>query len=706
MTDELHLDFETRSTADLKKVGAHAYFEHPSTDLWCASYAFGQGEVRTWRRNDPPPEDVKQYVLATDGPVTAWNASFERLAWRHLWGPRHGLPPIGETRFRCTMTEALGMNLPAKLDKAGPAVNSALRKDEGGHRLMMKMCRPRRIESDGSVVWWDVAEQIDRLVAYCEQDVRVEREIGNVLLRLRPLEVKLYNLDAKINDRGVFIDQSLCQSAQYVVQESMKLLDREMRHVTGGRVTGCSNVSDLLKLVQQNGFDTESMDKENVEDLLAIAEDNMPMLLRQALEIRQEGSKTSTSKIKAMLARRQTDGRIRGNLQFYGASATGRWAARGVQLQNLPRPTIIGSKVNAPTPVDQQIETAISYVKQGSAMMIEAAYGRPLTLVSDLVRSMLMAPPDKILRSSDFSNIEGRVVAWLAGQEDKLDAFRAADAGTGPDLYLVAAEGIYNRKVGKDDKERQIGKVAELSLGFQGGPRAFAKMAKNYGVRIGELYDGIWANSAIEFQERALQGWENRGRTTGMSERGWKAAEVIKLAWRAKNWRIAAFWTELEDAALDAVREPGSITQAGRIRFKKNGSFLFCLLPSGRGLCYPYPSIETRRDKETGRIQTKLKFKSVDQYTKKWGDKTFYGGLGVENVTQAVARDVMAEAMLRVEDAGYYPILTIHDEIISETDKDFGSMEEYNALMMESPLWAAGLPITAAGWQGLRYRKN
>lgn len=603
------------------------------------------------------------------------------------------------------MTEALGMNLPAKLDHAGPAVNSKLLKDESGHRLMMKMCRPRKVNEDGSITWWEVPEQLERLYAYCIQDVRVEREIGNVVLRLRPMELKLYNLDAKINDRGVFVDERLCRSAQYVVHTAMKRLDDEMRNVTGGRVTGCSNVSGLLQLVQEHGFgDIESMDKENVEDLLAIAEDRMPMLLRQALEVRQEGSKTSTAKIKSMLARRQQDGRIRGNLQFYGASATGRWAARGVQLQNLPRPTIIGSKAARPTPIDQQIDTAIKYMHQGSSMMIELAYGRPLTLVSDMVRSMIMAPPGKILRSSDFSNIEGRVVAWLAGQQDKLDAFRAADAGTGPDLYLIAAEGIYNKKVGKDDKERQIGKVAELSLGFQGGPRAFAKMAKNYGVRIGELYDGIWANAEPEYQEKALAAWEDRGHKSGMSERGWIAAEVIKLAWRAKNWRIEAYWRELEDAALQAVIDPGTITQAGRIKFKKNGSFLFCLLPSGRGLCYPYPSLKEKKT-PWGEMRAQVHYKAVDQYTKRWGSKAFYGGLGVENVTQAVARDIMAEAMLRVEEAGYHPILTIHDEIISETDKDFGSIEEFSALMMEPPAWAEGLPITAAGWEGVRYRK-
>lgn len=310
----------------------------------------------------------------------------------------------------------------------------------------------------------------------------------------------------------------------------------------------------------------------------------------------------------------------------------------------------------------------------------------------------------RVLRSSDFSNIEGRKIAWLAGQGDKLDAFRAFDAGTGPDLYLVQAAAIYNVSVPAAYPYRQIGKVGELSLGFQGGPRAFAKMAKNYGVRIAEQYEGIWANSAEDFKDAALVAWDDRGRKTGMSEKAWLASEVIKLAWRAKNHRIAAYWKEVEDAAIKAIRQDGEIIHAGKVRFRKVGSFLFCLLPSGRALTYPYPRL---KEKETpwGEKRQQMVYKSIDQFTKKWGDKTAYGGLLVENITQASARDIMAEAMLRVDAAGYNVVLTVHDEIITEDDETFGSMAEFNALMTEVPSWATGLPISVGGWCGKRYRK-
>lgn len=396
---------------------------------------------------------------------------------------------------------------------------------------------------------------------------------------------------------------------------------------------------------------------------------------------------------------------MRGNLQFYGASATGRWAARGAQLQNLTRPKILGSKEMDPTPLEDQIRSAIECIHGGSSMVIELIYGQPLTLIADCVRSMIAAPTGKILRSSDFSNIEGRGVAWLAGQEDKLDAFRAYDNKTGPDLYLIQAAGIYNVPISEAKPHRQIGKVAELALGYQGGPRAFAKMAKAYGVRIAQQYEGIWKMSAEEFKDTALSAWDDRGRKTGMSREGWLASEVIKLAWRAKNWRIAAYWPEVEEAAIEAVRRDGQIIEAGKVKFRKAGSFLFCLLPSGRALCYPYPRL---KEKETpwGEKRQQLVYKSVDQFTKKWQDKTFYGGLGVENITQAISRDVMAEAMERIENAGYNLVLTVHDEIITEDPVDFGSLEHFNELMMTMPAWAAGFPISVGGWEGKRYRKS
>jgi DNA polymerase bacteriophage-type len=696
------LDFETRSCCDLKKAGAHAYFEDRSTEVLCAAFAFDNDEnIEIWYPGQPLSRRLKAHV-ETGGVIRAWNASFERLAWREIMVKRHGWPPMKDDQWQCTMTESLCMNMPGKLKDAAPAFGLTTAKDDEGHRLMMKMCKPRKARKgeDKALIYWHEGEELtQRLGEYCKQDVRTERAIGQRAMRMHPRERQLYLLDMKINDRGVYIDKDLCEAASIIVESATERLNGEMKRVTQGGVGACSNTAELKRWLNLRGVETDSVDKEHVEDLLIL---EIPDDCRRALELRQEGSKTSTAKLISMLRRRQRDGRMRGNLQFYGASATGRWAARGAQLQNLTRPMILTLKKIS---LDYQIQKAIECVFAGSSMIVEIIYGQPLTLIADLVRSMVCAAKGRILRSSDFSNIEGRIVAWAAGQEDKLDVFRAYDAGTGPDVYLIQAAGMYNCTVKEAEPHRQIGKVGELSLGFQGGPRAFAKMAKNYGVRIAQLFDGIWQNAADVFKESAESNWDDRGRKTGMSREGWLASEVIKLAWRAKNWRIEKFWKEVEDAAIDAVRHKGQEFPAGKVTFKMSGSFLFCLLPSGRSLCYPYPRL---KDTETpwGATRQSLVFKSIDQFTKKWKDKAFYGGLGVENITQAIARDVMAEAMLRVEKAGYHTVLTVHDEIITEDAVDFGSLKEFMALMAESPVWASGLPITVSGWEGTRYRKG
>lgn len=703
MTDEeLHFDVETRSIIDLPDTGAHLYFEHASTALWCAAYSFGKEEPAIWRPGMSCPQRVHDHIVA-GGTITAWNAAFERLAFRHILTFIHGWPAPDDRQFRCTMTESLALNMPGQLEKAAPAFGLSIVKDDKGHRLMKQMCRPRSYDGNNKPIWWDDEEKRERLEVYCLQDVRTEVAVGERVMRLRASEQELYFMDMKINDRGVYIDADLCQAAQKIVDISIDRLNEELTRITGNEVGALTNVAQLTRWLNSMGVECTSLDRESIEDLLIL--DNLPDDCRRALEIRQEGSKTSTAKISAMLQRRQKDGRMRGNLQFYGASATGRWAARGAQLQNLTRPKILGSKKAKPTPLDEQIETAISTIHQGSAVWIELIYGAPLTLVSDCIRSMICAPAGKRLMASDFSNIEGRMVAWLAGQEDKLDAFRAYDEGTGPDIYLVAAAGIYGVSIEDAEPHRQIGKVGELSLGFQGGPRAFAKMSKNYGVRIGQLFGPIWEMAAAEFKEQAIDGWPEHGKRSGMAREAWLASEVIKLAWRAKNYRIAAFWGELEEAAITAVANPGTITQAGYIKYRKVGSFLFCLLPSGRALSYPYARLEEKKT-PWGEMRHQIVYKAIDQYTRKWGDKAFYGGLGVENVTQAASRDVMAEAMLRVDKAGYDVVLSVHDETVSEIFENFGSLEEYNILMAQQPLWCPGLPISVAGWCGKRYRKG
>lgn len=707
-----HVDFETRSALDLRVVGAYVYAMHPSTNAWCMSYALGDGPKKIWVQGQPFPAELAEHIKA-GGLMTAHNAQFERIIWKYIMAPRYGWPEPDVRQWRCTMAMAYAMALPGALDDAAAATGMEIKKDAEGRRIMLKMSKPRSkrlcSECEGSghdknfetcdycfgtgalYTWWDSQMLKERLYAYCIQDIEVERLLEKRLLPLRPQEQEIWFMDQEINDRGVFVDQVLCNKALRIVEETQKTLNREIKRLTEGFVDTCASVSELVKWLNKQFGEPKvtTVDKEAIKEMLGAWE--LPGNTRRALEIRQEYAKTSTAKIKKMLEMQAADGRMRGNLQYHGAGP-GRWAARGAQLQNLPRPKI------------EDTWGAIESILDGmSPMMIGITYGPPLSVVSDCIRGMIAAPTGKEITAGDFSNIEGRGVAWLAGQVDKLEAFRAFDNKTGPDLYLVAAAAIFGVPIEDAKPFRQIGKVAELSLGYQGGPAAFGAMAGGYGLKIGDQFDIVMAAARLDHKQEAQDAWDSRGKGSGMDKNSWLAGEVIKLGWRAAHPKIVQFWYDLERAAIDAVANPGRVYTVRNIAYRMNGSFLWCRLPCGRAICYPYPRLKVVKvpwgEKEA------IVYKGVDGRTRKWQDQTFYGGLACENITQAVARDVMAEAMLRVDKVGYKVILTVHDEVVSEHDKGFGSLEEFLQIMQVNPVWAAGFPIAASGWRGPRYRK-
>jgi len=316
------------------------------------SYAFGDGDVKRWVPGEPCPDEIIAHVLS-DGEIRAYNASFERLCWWIILTPRYGWPRPELKSLSCVMVRSMAMALPGDLGGAAAAVGLDAGKDGAGQRLMLQMAKPRKVNPDGSIIWWDQPEKIARLQEYCDQDVRVERDLDNRLLPLKPSEQELYWLDQQINDRGVFIDRKLCQAALAVVGRTQKRLDDEMREVTDGAVSACSNVYQLIDFLKANGIDTKSVNKATITELLDGSE---PLLagVRRALELRREAAKTSTAKIDQMLRRSDHDGFMRGNLQFLGAN-TGRWAARGAQLQNLPRQTL------------DDVDGAIELILEGAA---------------------------------------------------------------------------------------------------------------------------------------------------------------------------------------------------------------------------------------------------------------------------------------------------------------------------------------------------
>ena len=504
-----------------------------------------------------------------------------------------------------------------------------------------------------------------------------------------PAERELWQLDQRINDRGVQIDLALVRSAIEAIDRAKHELSGRTREITEGSVSSTTlNEVFRLHLFEAFGIDLPDLQMATIEK--ALSETDLNPAMRELLLIRLQASSTSTSKYRVLQRGTSLDGRLRGLLQFCGAIRTGRWAGRLFQPQNLPRPTL----------KQKAIDAGIEALRAGCAHL---TVDNVMELVSSCIRSCIVAPDGQKLVIADLANIEGRVQAWLANEEWKLKAFRDFDAGQGPDLYKLAyAKSFRIEPEAVNSDQRQVGKVQELALAYEGGVGAFATFAKAYSIDLDDLADKVLPEASEEIVAKAdkFLEWAKKDKRPryGLSDDAFVACDVLKRMWRDAHPNITGYWHKLKNVVGKALANRGNTFNEIGLKVKASKNWLLIGLPSGRTLCYPSPRVA-----EDGAVS----YMGIDQYTRKWTRISTHGGKLFENIVQAIARDVMAANMPLIEAAGYSIILTVHDEIIAETpDEPQYNVEHMAGLLAAPPPWALDMPLAAAGFETYRYKKG
>lgn len=680
-------DLETFCSIPINN-GIHAYAE--GVEVMLFAWAIGDEPVSVWdlTAGEPIPGPLFKAITDPDTLLYFHNSHFDRTVVRHAMPEL--APPV--ERWRDTMVQALAHSLPGALgalcEVLGVPQDKA--KDKEGKSLIQLFCKPRpknsklrRATSKTHPVEWQ------RFVAYAGLDIEAMREVYKRLPKwnYQGTELALWHRDQRINDRGVCMDVQLAQAAIEAVDLEQKRLAKRTQVMTDGEVQAATQRDAMIKhIVESYGVELPDMQRSTLER--RIADPDLPSPVKELLAIRLQASTTSTSKYKSLMKGISSDGRLRGTLQFCGASRTGRWAGRLFQPQNLPRPTL----------EQERIDEGIEALKSGCADLL---FDNVMELTSSALRGCIMAPAGKKLVVSDLSNIEGRKLAWLAGEQWKLAAFRQYDEGTGPDLYKLAYAKAFNITPEEVTKyQRQIGKVMELGLGFGGGVAAFLTFALVYGLDLEELATAAMPNIPRDVQREAKSWYDEsvkRKATYGLSERVFIACDSLKRLWRRAHPETCDFWYQLERTVRAAIATPNKTLYCGYLKVRRDGAWLRIQLPSGRALCYPSPSIE----------KGNITYMGINSYSRKWQRLKTYGGKLVENVTQAAARDVLAGNMPLIENAGYSIVLTVHDEVICEApDTDDYTDAALSSLLSTNPEWAPDIPLNAGGFEAYHYRKD
>lgn len=759
--ERLFLDTETFSGVDLKKVGAYAYAEHPTTEIMICTYAIDEGRVQTWDCTESPtmPRELRKALRRVSRKkakiVMANGLLFDRLVIREKWGIDL---PVGQ--IEDTMIMAFRHALPGSLDMQCQVlgVDAEHAKDKAGKALIKRFCKPtpktykiRRYTRETHPEEWA------KFLRYAALDIIAMREVywripdwGNT-----PKEDEILLIDQLINDRGFYVDVDLANAAIKAVQAHKEELKEEAWERFGGKLTGNDFLPALRDLAP--AFTIHNAQKSTLNELLE--DPDFPDEGKVLIEMRLGASSTASTKYNPLVNGLSADGRRRGCLQYGGAKRTLRWAGKGFQPQNLARGEYSDDHEGKIKRRDGESDVAF-WVRShmltngiNSLLRGTAHWAYDISkLTASTVRGCIIPAKGKKFVVADYSNVEGRGLAWIAGEKTALMVFRADR-----DIYCETAGKMFGLdpeyiKANRKDL-RQIGKACELGLGYGGGVAAFLQFAKNLGLDLyamadvmkGTFPDHIWAAAKRGYEYARINeakrppkpGKKDERPTYILPKNVWLTCDSIKRMWRESHPKTVAFWAELEDAVLCAIRNPGKAYWAGanvrpdgkkalkivRTKAKHDPTFdeerddpnaagwwLKIELPSGRIMSYPgiALSVTTEIDEDTGkkRTSTRIKYQGENQTTRQWGFQYTYGGKLTENIVQALCRDILAWSMPGVEAAGYEIVLSVHDELITEVpDTDDYTTEELCALMCDLPIWAKGFPLAAEGDIMYRYRK-
>lgn len=651
------VDIETYSSVDLTEAGVYAYTEAPDFDILLISYIFddwGEDDVKTIDCFDADPDMMAEFCEALTDPQivkTAFNANFERTCLAK-WLQK----PMPPEEWRCTMVKALTLGLPGNLAGAGEALGLPAEKlkDPQGKALIQffsKPCKPTRTNGqrtrnlpEHDPAKWQLYKNYNR------QDVVTEQEILRKLsiYKTPESEQQLWALDQHMNDNGVALDIPMVEKIVAYDTRRRQELQEEAQELTG--LKNPNSLAQLKRWLAEQGVEMTSVTKDTITE--ALRDSELPSVVRRVLEIRTALGKTSVAKYSTMLVAHCRDHRLRGILQFYGANRSGRWAGRLVQTHNLAKNSL------------PDLALARELAAEGDFDTMGTLFGETAFVFSELIRTAFIPSEGCRFIVSDFSAIEARVLAWIAGEEWVLEAFRA-----GKDIYCETASMMYHvpvEKHGANSHLRQKGKVAVLACGYQGGVGAMKRMDKGGSIPEDEL-------------------------------------QSVVDQWRQANSKVVKLWRTVELAARTAIEEHRTIRLKNGIAFGYINGNLFIKLPGGRKLCYW--NTRLKLDPRDGREH--IVYMGVNQETKQWGETETYGGKLVENIVQATARDCLAISMQRVAALGYNIVMHVHDEIIVDCPiEDTGAMERINACMAEPIPWAPGLPLRGDGYETPFYMKD